>query len=366
MGLTIRKDVTLAEYTTLGIGGNARCFAEPATTDELLEALQYAKDEKLAVFILGGGSNLLIDSAGFDGLVIRPCMADAVWTTQANGCVHVSIGAGANFDDVVAMSCDKNLGGIEALSGIPGTAGGAAVQNIGAYGQEIADCFVSAQAIDCDSLEIVSLCRQDMAFGYRQTALKHASNRLVIVSITLELNPFDAQKASEACIAHGFKKLAATPPASARDLRERILETRRAKGMCYDKDVVDSHGVGSFFVNPVVSQGEATRINSAYMQRFRKSVPTYQVADGIKLSAAWLIEEAGFSKGYIHKGAGISGLHSLAIINRQGATSTDVIELAQLIAKTVFRTFNIALEAEVIYLSRQGIAPLPLDLTRTA
>ncbi len=365
--MLILENHRLSPYTTLGIGGEARYFASPNSCEELAEAIRYAHDNELRVFILGGGSNTLISDDGFDGLVIHPAMREISWEeADSEGRILVHAAAGASFDDVVSEAVKRNLGGIESLSGIPGTAGGAVVQNIGAYGQELADTFVEAEAIDLESGDKIVLKKSDMAFGYRTTALKCATNTRIIVRITLSLRPFDPDLATRVATEHGFAKLALVPPKTAADMRRKILETRRSKGMCYDANDVDTHSVGSFFVNPVVSQNDATRLNSAHIISNGKSIPMFPVDDGVKLSAAWLIEQAGFSRGYHCDGAALSSRHCLAIINPGNAGSGNVIALANRLARTVAFKYQVRLVPEIVYLTRSGIAPIPLDFENLA
>lgn len=357
--MRIYENHALAPHTTMGIGGRAYKFIEAETPEDIVDALAMAQGESMPVFMLGGGSNTLISDTGFNGYVIHPVFKHIEWLPQEDGSTHVRIDAGATFDDVVAESCRRNLGGIEALSGIPGTAGGGLVQNIGAYGQEISECFVSARVIHLHDLDTLELNATHLAFGYRQTALKAAENPFIVTSVTLRLEPFDADKAAARCAAHGFKRMAMTKPKSAESLRELVLETRRSKAMCYDPKDYNTRGVGSFFVNPVVSNVEAQRINAASIIRNHKPMPSFVVDGGTKLSAAWLIEQAGFNKGYCYKGASLSEQHCLAIVNRMNATCDQVIEFAKDIVTRVYLQFRIELQPEVVYLSPVGVAPLP-------
>lgn len=365
--MLIQENHRLAPYTTLGIGGMARYFAAPQTDEALAEAIQYGRDNALPIFILGGGSNTLISDDGFDGLVIHPAMQDVVWeNADADGTVIVRASAGVIFDALSHEAAQKNLGGIESLSGIPGTVGGAAVQNIGAYGQELADTFVEAEAIDLVSGDRIVLTHKDMRFGYRTTALKSADNTRLVVRVALRLRPFDPENATRVAVEHGFSKLTHVPPKTASDMRRRVLETRRKKGMCYDVQDVDTHSVGSFFVNPVVSQDDASRIQSAHIIHGGQSIPMFPVANGVKLSAAWLIEQAGFSRGYRCDGAALSSRHCLAIINPGDAGSDNIIRLANRLARTVAFKYQIRLSPEVVYLAPDGISPLPLDFDHLA
>ena len=358
--MRIVENEPLAQHTTMAIGGKAAKYVEAESLQDLIDALALAHGESMPVFILGAGSNTLIHDQGFHGYVIHPAFKQVEWMPQSDGSMLVRIDAGADFDSVVAESCLKNLAGIESLSGIPGSAGGSLVQNIGAYGQEISECFVSAQAVNIDDLSVLELQPHNMAFGYRKTALKIPDNPFVVTSVTLRLTPFDADAAARRCEKHGFKRMALTKPKTASDLRKLVLETRKSKAMCYDKDDYNTHGVGSFFVNPIVSNVEAQRLNAACIIKNQKPMPSFPAEDGkTKLSAAWLIESAGFNKGYCFKGASLSEYHCLAIVNRMNATCEDIVDFAKDIAKRVYLQFRIQLQPEVVYLTPQGIEPIP-------
>ena len=354
----------LSKHTTMHIGGCAKKFVYAHDDEQLANALADAQSENDRVFILGAGSNLLVSDDGFDGVVVKMADDSVEWTPQDDGYMLVTIGAGALFDEIVATACEKNCGGIECMSGIPGTLGGAIVQNIGAYGQEISEVFVSAQAMHKQSLETVTLTPQDLAFAYRTTALKTPNNPYVVLRATLRLPPFVAEDAGRRCIERNFARMVAQPPKTATELRHIVLKTRRSKGMCYDTDDFNTHSVGSFFVNPILSEKEAQRHNAANIIRNHKSMPMFPAENGMKLSAAWLIEQSDFTRGFIHKGAALSAYHTLAIVNRSDASCADVLELAQLIVKGVFKRFHITLSPEVVYLGKTGIEQLPISLPK--
>ena len=356
--MQILENHPLAPHTTMHIGGPAKKYIEVDTQDELVDALTMARKESLPVFILGAGSNTLISDDGFLGCVIRLRFNAVEWKDQEDGSTLVTMDGGADFDAVVEESCRRNLGGIESLSGIPGTAGGSLVQNIGAYGQEISETFVSAVAIHKVTGDIVDLSRDQLGFAYRQTTLKTPDNALIVVSVTLRLKPFDMDAACKRCAEHGFKKIAMSKPQNANALRRLVLETRRSKAMCYDPNDYNTHSVGSFFVNPVVPNEEAQRLNAAHILKYHKPMPSFPADGGTKLSAAWLIENSGFTRGYGYKGAALSAQHCLAIVNRQNATCADVVEFAQDISKRVYLLFHIELTPEVVYLTPSGIEKL--------
>lgn len=362
--MNIRENENLSLHTTMKIGGSAKKFISVSSPDELVEALALAESENQRVFILGGGSNLLVSDAGFDGVVCEIAIPGIQWTTNDDGTTDVTVGAGVPFDDVARLSAMRNLSGIECMSGIPGRMGGGLVQNIGAYGQEIADVFVSAQAIHKQSFDTVTLSPKDCKFSYRHTALKTQDNPYVVTQVTLRLTPFNAEKAVQRCIERGFGRMVADAPKNADEMRQLVLKTRQTKGMCYDENDVQTHSVGSFFVNPILTEKDAQRHHAAHIIRNQKPMPMHRVEVGVKLSAAWLIEQSDFTRGFIHNGAALSAYHCLAIVNRGHASCADVLELAQLIVKGVFKRFHITLEPEVVYLSPTGIEPLPIEFPK--
>ena len=358
MTMHIIENHCLAGHTTMGVGGNARFYAEVKSVRELEEALELAKSKGLPVFFLGGGSNTLINDDGFDGMVIRMAIGEVVFEGGTDSGIHEAeeirmiSGAGVQLDEAVDLACRNDLAGIESLSGIPGSIGGAVVQNAGAYGQEIADAFVAAKAVHRESLKIVELTASDLGFGYRRTNLKTADNPWVIISVMLRLRPFDAEIAYRRCVEHGFGKLLQKPPENAVVLRQIILDTRHSKGMCYQKDDVNTHGVGSFFVNPVVSRTFAETL---------PEMPKFDVPGGVKRSAGWLIEHSGFTRGFRCGKAALSEKHCLALVNRGGASCREILALAKQVSDKVFSTYGVRLVPEAVYLAPSGVRNVSLN-----
>lgn len=348
------------DLTTLRVGGSISDFREPATRAELIETFRDVSSSRQPWFLLGGGSNIVVSDAPFDGTVIR-VSTRGIDKHESGDRVLVTAQAGESWDDLVAWTVDNGLSGLEALSGIPGTVGAAPIQNIGAYGAELADTFESLQFVPAGSGEVTTLRAGDLRFGYRQSALKSGLSGLV-VSVTFALKP-----GSESAPIR-FDQLARALDVSVgstvalAEVRRSVLALRASKGMVISSDP-DSVSVGSFFTNPIVSD-EISRTLPADMPRFpleparddlvvplgvEPEFPDYGAAPGdTKLSAAWLIENAGIPRGFALAGSGaaVSGKHTLAITNRGGATANDILELARYISIRVHDAFGVMLEPE--------------------
>jgi UDP-N-acetylmuramate dehydrogenase len=360
---------SLAELTTLGIGGPAARLVQPATRDELI-------DETLAVWgspedwlLLGGGSNVVIADEGFDGDVIRVATR-GLRATRVEGSrpVRLTVEAGEPWDDVVAHAVTNGWSGIEALSGIPGLAGAAPVQNIGAYGQELSSSLVAIDFLDFDTGKLRRVAAAELGLGYRTSSLKRGLLGLVV---SLELALADEGALSQPI---AYAQLAAAlnvrigdrVPVS--ELRSAVLELRGAKGMLWDPADPDAASAGSFFTNPVVTEqfarglpADAPRWPTAPEEAARvlplgADIP--HIVRGeylVKLSAAWLIERAGITRGFAIPGsrAAVSSKHTLAIVNRGGATAADVVQLAGYIQTRVLAEFGVNLQPEPVLVGVQ-------------
>ena len=348
------------DLTTLRVGGAIDDYRRPANRAELIETFREVSSGRREWFLLGGGSNIVVSDSRFDGTVIHVATT-GIESRENGGTVLVTVQAGESWDHLVAWTVENGLSGIEALSGIPGTVGAAPIQNIGAYGAEFADTFVMLQFVDAGSGEVVTLGPDDLRFGYRTSALKEGRAGLV-VSVTLGLTKSD----QSAPIRYG--QLAASLGVEAGDtapldqVRRTVLDLRASKGMVVSDDP-DSVSVGSFFTNPIVSDELSRRLPSDAprfpLEGDREPAvvplgtdvefPSFdRPAGDVKLSAAWLIERAGVPRGYSLPGnnAGVSSKHTLALINRGGATAREVIELARYISIRVHDTFGIMLTPE--------------------
>ncbi len=337
-GPQIVEGVPLAEHTTLRVGGPARFYCRPATRHELTAAIAWARERDLPVLILGGGSNLLVADDGFPGLVVHLAM-HAIDVELAGSHAHVRAGAGVVWDEFVARAVAQGYGGVECLSGIPGLVGATPIQNVGAYGQEVAETISTVDTIDLSTLTDVRFNGADCGFGYRDSRFKSADRgRYVVtaVSFTLAIDAKPAIRYRD--LQQYFADRAGDPSLGA--VRDAVLEIRRRKAMVLDAADTDTWSAGSFFVNPVVSSDVAAR--------FPDDAPRFPSPTGVKLSAAWLIENSGFSKGYRQGNVGLSSRHALAIVNRGGATASEIVALARDIRSAVADRFGVTLAPEPV------------------
>ncbi len=333
----ILENVPLAPFTTLEVGGPARYFTRASSEDDIIGAFEFARKNGLEVFILGGGSNILVSDAGFDGLVIhvlpkRISIEDSI----------ITAGAGEDWDRFVEYCVSKDLAGVECLSGIPGFVGGTPVQNVGAYGQEVSETITKVRCFDREKLGFVVLNNPSCEFTYRKSIFNSSHrDRYVVVAVTYELVLGGKPKMSYKDLRDHFRAHQPT----LRETRDAVLSIRRSKSMVIEAGDPNRRSAGSFFKNPIVSSQRFEEIASDF-----ESVPSFPAGDGlVKIPAAWLIEQSGFSKGHTSGNAGISTNHTLAIINRGGATSTEIITLKSEIQGAVGSTFEIRLEPEPVF-----------------
>jgi UDP-N-acetylmuramate dehydrogenase len=340
----IQQNVPLAALTTFRIGGPARYFIDAVSEQDLLHALDFATTKSLPLFVLGGGSNLLVSDAGFPGLVLHMGLQGIQIENSADR-VLVKAAAGEDWDGVVALAVERGLGGIECLSGIPGSAGGAPVQNVGAYGQETADVLVSVRAFDRRGQKIVELSHADCGFSYRTSIFNSSEkDRYIVLDVTLALCPGVAPTIRYPDVRRKFESVEAP---SLADVRQAVREIRAAKAMLLTAEDPDCRSAGSFFKNPIISEAEYARVQSSIAE----TVPRYAAPNGaVKTAAAWLIERAGFSKGYTLGRAALSRKHTLALVNTGGATAADIILLAREIRTRVEDRFGIRLVPEPVFI----------------
>jgi UDP-N-acetylmuramate dehydrogenase len=354
--MTIQENVPLAPLTTLQVGGAARYFAEVKREDEVRGAAQFAKSRELALFVLGGGSNLVVADSGWPGLVLRiaiggiasPNTSNPATNDAPGNAVLFSVGAGVNWDDFVAQAVVQNCAGVECLSGIPGSVGGTPVQNVGAYGQEVSDTIEAVRALDLDEDRIVVLPKPACGFRYRTSIFNTTERgRYVILRVNYRLKRGGAPSLKYADLQRYFAEKK-TPPSLA-ETREAVREIRRSKGMLLVPGDDDCRSAGSFFKNPVLSEAQfkdlAERAESKGLE-----IPSYPALDAQrKVSAAWLVEHSGFSKGYAVGAAGISHKHALALINRGDAKASDIVGLKDEIQHGVQEAWGILLEPEPVF-----------------
>jgi UDP-N-acetylmuramate dehydrogenase len=392
-----REPVRLSHFTTLGLGGPARHFVVAGTEEEIIAAVRAADQRGEPLLVLGGGSNLVISDDGFPGTVIQVATKgihrttdpgtgpDAAGPGQAEpgAPVTMTVAAGEDWDTVVASCVAADLAGLECLSGIPGLAGATPIQNVGAYGQEVADTIIRVRAYDRARAEVVDLAAADCGFGYRTSAFKRSitapavTGRFVVLEVTFQLTSdrlsrplryaelagalgldaprLDASRLDAAREDHGRQR------APLGDVRSAVLRLRRGKGMVLDPADPDSRSAGSFFTNPVLDAPQFAALRRVVDERCGPGIPIPQFPAGpgqVKVPAAWLIGQAGFRKGY--RGAGrapgsppgpaarISTKHTLALVNPGGVRTADVVGLAREIRDRVRDIFGVELASEPV------------------
>ena len=361
--MTIQENVPLAPLTTLQVGGTARFFAELRREDEVREAVQFAKRRELPLFVLGGGSNLVVADSGWPGLVLKIAIGGIASPTanDATGnAVLFSVGAGVNWDDFVAQAVAQNCAGVECLSGIPGSVGGTPVQNVGAYGQEVANTIETVRALDMKQDRIVVLPKPACGFRYRASIFNSTERgRYIILRVNYRLHRGGAPSLKYADLQRHFagrvqenfseRPVEKTTPPSLAETRAAVREIRRSKGMLIVPGDEDCRSAGSFFKNPVLSEAQFKELAARAASKALE-IPSYPALDAQKkVSAAWLVEHAGFSKGYATGAAGISNKHALALINRGNARASDIVELKDEIQRGVQEAWGILLEPEPVF-----------------
>ncbi len=344
------EEVPLAPYTTFQIGGPARWFAEAVSEDDIAAGIAFAAERQLPLFILGGGSNLLVSDAGFSGLVLRIAMR-GITSTEENGRPIISAAAGEDWDGLVAYAVAAGLAGVECLSGIPGTVGGTPVQNVGAYGQEVSQTIVTVRAFDRKTGQFVDLPASDCGFSYRRSIFNSTQrDRYVVSRVHYALHKDAPASFVYADVARYFAARNVTAPTLA-EVRDAVRSIRAQKGMLLMTGDADCRSAGSFFKNPVVPASVVDSL-AQDLGVDKQSIPAYPAPQGeVKLSAAWLIERAGFAKGYALGNAGISSRHTLALINRGGASASEVTALRDQVIAAVASRFAVRLEPEPVWLA---------------
>jgi len=326
----LERDVPLAQFTTIGVGGPARVFVRASTVDELRAALDFGRAEARPTFILGGGSNLLIADEGFDGLVIRIDLR-GITVESEDEYAMVKVAAGEPWDAFVRFAVQNGWAGIECLSGIPGLTGATPIQNVGAYGQEVSETIARVEVLDRRDGLVKTLTNWDCRFGYRSSLFKnYERDRYVVTAVTFRL-----KVGGPATVRYPELQKAVSSD-DLQEVRNAVIAIRRRKGMVLDPADPDTRSDGSFFMNPIVDPSVAA-----------EEMPRFPASDGkVKLSAAWLIEHAGFEKGFTLGNAGLSTKHTLAVTNRGGASARDVLALVELIQNRVREKVGIELHPE--------------------
>jgi UDP-N-acetylmuramate dehydrogenase len=345
--MLIQENVPLAPLTTFKVGGPARYFAEAKTIAEVSEAVVFAVARGLSLFVLGGGSNLVISDAGWQGLVLRVGIL-GIEERNEDGKTAFAAGAGEEWDKFVARAVARNCAGVDCLSGIPGSIGGTPVQNVGAYGQEVAETIASVLALDLKDRQVHELCNEACGFTYRTSIFNTTERgRYIILRVTYALSPGGAPHIHYADLKKHFAGWQVSPTLA--DTREAVRRIRASKAMLITPGDEDCRSAGSFFKNPVLSGEQFADLTTRAAAK-RLEVPSYPaLAAQHKVSAAWLVEHSGFSKGYTNGRVGISRKHALAIVNRGEATSADILTLKEHIQQRVEDVWGIHLEPEPVF-----------------
>ena len=347
--MVIQEKVPLAPLTTFKVGGPARYFVEATTEQDVIAAVTHAVASNLRTFVLGGGSNLVISDEGFPGLVIKIGIR-GIEERDAGGKREFVVGAGEDWDAFVAHTVEQNCPGIENLSGIPGTVGGTPVQNVGAYGQEVSETITRVRVLDLRNLQVKDLANADCGFAYRTSIFNSTERgRYIVLQVTFALTPNGAPNITYADLKRHFANV---PAPTLQQVRDAVREIRLSKGMLIVPNDEDCRSAGSFFKNPIVPVDKYDQVKAVARSRGAdREPPQYPAGDGmIKLSAAWLVENAGFHKGYQRGPAGISKRHTLAIINRGGASAADILGLKEQVQRTVKEVFGIELHPEPVFI----------------
>lgn len=344
----IIEGAELSPLTTIKLGGKARWMAVCRSVAELRGALEFAREKNARVHVLGGGSNTIFSDEGFDGVVVKVDLKGIEFTVEGEG-VLVKAEAGEGWDEFVQAAVEKGLNGIECLSGIPGTVGAAPVQNIGAYGQSVSDTITAVFVLDRNTLEEKRIGNKDCGFGYRTSVFKgRDAGRYIVTAVEFALGTGDGVVLSYPELQNKLRDMQSESkrPVSPSLAREAVLDLRSGKGM------VEQSGLntcGSFFMNAILSEEELSRVKSvAGLGENGAQVPVFPMEGGrFKLSAAWLIENCGYGKGYRKGGVGLSPFHALALVNYEG-TTTELTEFASEIEDRVKEKFGVKLTREPV------------------
>jgi UDP-N-acetylmuramate dehydrogenase len=345
----LQENIPLSPLTTFKIGGLARYFVAAKDTSDVQEAVTWAQSHHLPLFALGGGSNLLVADAGWPGLVLKIAIPGIERSVAADsrGKALFDVGAGESWDKFVSEAVRARCAGVECLSGIPGSVGGTPVQNVGAYGQEVSETIESVQVLDLNDGRVRTLWPADCDFGYRSSIFNTTERgRFIVLRVTYALTPEGNPRITYADLKRHFNGWEISPNLA--ETREAVRFIRACKGMLIVPGDPDCQSAGSFFKNPVLSEEQHESLKKRAAAR-RLIVPSYPALEiRKKVSAAWLVEHSGFSKGFGFGRIGISGKHALAIVNRGGATAAEVLALKDQIQQRVEEIWAVRLEPEPV------------------
>lgn len=345
--MQLQENVALAPMTTIKVGGPARYFVEARTIGEVSEAVGFAEAKQLPLFVLGGGSNLVISDDGWPGLVLKIGIS-GIEERSESGNLMFEVGAGEDWDKLVARVVARKCAGVECLSGIPGSVGGTPVQNVGAYGQEVSETIESVLVFDTRDHQIREMCNEACGFSYRTSIFNTSERgRFIILGVTYALTPGGAPRVQYADLKRYFAGWSQPPTVA--ETREAIRQIRASKGMLISPGDDDCRSAGSFFKNPIVSSEQYQELSRRAATK-NLQIPSYPALDAQKkVSAAWLVEHSGFSKGYGDGPVGISRKHTLALVNRGQATAAEIIAFKQQIQQRVDDIWGVRLEPEPVF-----------------
>jgi UDP-N-acetylmuramate dehydrogenase len=351
--MVLQEHVPLAPLTTFRIGGPAQFFVDARTSAEVAEAVIFAGSRDLPLFVLGGGSNLVVADAGWPGLVLKVAIPGIERSPDLDGRAMFEVGAGEFWDRFVSHAIVSNCAGVECLSGIPGSVGGTPVQNVGAYGQEVSETIESVEVFDRKQKQIRELCREACGFAYRSSIFNTSEReRFIILRVSYALIPGGQPRLEYADLKRHFEGRETSPNLA--ETREAVRHIRARKGMLIVEGDPDCRSAGSFFKNPVLSEAQHEELRKRAEAK-RLTIPSYPALDrSRKVSAAWLVEHSGFARGYGFGHVGISSKHALAIVNRGNATAAEVIALKNQIQQRVEEIWGVRLEPEPVFVGMRG------------
>lgn len=347
--MQLLENIPLEPFTTIRVGGPAKYFAEAKDIGEVQEAVAFAQSRDLPLFVLGGGSNVLVSDAGWPGLVLKVAIQGMEQRRgfDEDGKVIFDVGAGEVWDRFVSRAVLARCAGVECLSGIPGSVGGTPVQNVGAYGQEVSGTISSVQVLDRKDGQVRELCGEACGFGYRSSIFNTTERgRFIVLRVSYALTPDGGPRIRYADLQRHFAGRETAPDLT--ETREAVRYIRALKGMLIVAGDPDCLSAGSFFKNPVLSSAQHEDLKQRAEER-GLVVPNYPALESHKkISAAWLVEHSGFAKGHGFGRVGISSKHALAIINRGGATAAEVVALKEQIQQRVREIWGVLLETEPV------------------
>ena len=344
--MILQENVPLAPLTTLKVGGPARYFIEAVMISEVSEAVEFSRSRNLPLFVLGGGSNLVVADAGWPGLILKIGITGI--NHRHGDKVIFEAGAGEDWDKFVGYAVAHNCAGLECLSGIPGCVGGTPVQNVGAYGQEVGNAIESVLALDLRDGQLHELCREACGFSYRTSIFNTSERgRYIIVQVNYALEHGGEAQIAYADLKRYFAGWSSKPNLAT--TRDAVRKIRAGKGMLIVDGDDDCRSAGSFFKNPILSAEQYQEL-AAKAAAKNLQIPSYPALEAQKkVSAAWLVEHSGFRKGYGHGPVGISRKHALAIVNRGNATAADVVAFKEDIQERVQEIWGVVLEPEPVF-----------------